>query len=123
MCIRDREWTARIPKQQITRNDGGYHSSYAMSIVKDKFYFVFNDNFKNYEPKKKADKWYSYTGRNSVITLAEVSKDGEVALNPLFSETDASITTRPKVCKQIGRDEMLIYGERGRKFRFGNLVF
>ena len=117
------EWTARIPKQQITRNDGGYHSSYAMSIVKDKFYFVFNDNFKNYEPKKKADKWYSYTGRNSVITLAEVSKDGEVALNPLFSETDASITTRPKVCKQIGRDEMLIYGERGRKFRFGNLVF
>lgn len=117
------EWTARIPKQQITRNDGGYYSSYAMSIVKDKFYFVFNDNFKNYEPNKKPNKWYTYTGRNSVITLAEINKDGEVAVHPLFAETEASITTRPKVCKQIGRQEMLVYGERGRKFRFGNLVF
>jgi len=117
------EWTARIPKQQISTNDGGYFSSYAMSIVKDKFYFVFNDNIKNYEPKKNPDKWYSYTGRNSVITLAEVNKDGAVDLQPLFGETEASIITRPKVCKQVGRNDMIIYGERGRNFRFGNLVF
>ena len=117
------EWTARIPKQQITTNDGGYFSSYAMSIVKDKFYFVFNDNFKNYEPKKNPNKWYTYTGRNSVITLAEINKNGEVNLEPLFSDTEASITTRPKVCKQVGRNDMIIYGERNRNFRFGNLVF
>ncbi len=117
------EWTARIPKQQITRNDGGYFSSYAMSIVKDKFYFVFNDNIKNYDPKKKEDKWYSYTGRNSVITLAEINQNGEVAIEPLFGNTEAGVTTRPKVCQQVGRNEMIIYGERGRKYRFGNLVF
>lgn len=116
------EWTARIPKQQVTRNDGGYYSSYAMSIANGKFYFVYNDNFKNFEPKKKPDKWYSYTGRNSVITLAEVNKEGQVEFYPLFSETEASVTTRPKVCKQVGRQEMLIYGERGRKFRFGSLT-
>ncbi len=116
------EWTARIPKQQTTRNDGGYFSSYAMSIVKDKFYFVYNDNYKNFDPKKKG-KYYSFTGRNAVITLAEINKNGAVVINPLFSDTEASITTRPKVCKQIGRDEMLIYGERGRNYRFGNLVF
>lgn len=117
------EWTARIPKQQVTRNDGGYYSSYAMSIVKDKFYFVFNDNYKNYDPNKKPNKWHTYTGRNSIITLAAIDKNGEVALNPLFADTEASITTRPKVCKQIGSKEMLIYGERGRNFRFGALLF
>lgn len=116
------EWTARIPKQQITTNDGGYFSSYAMSIVKDKFYFVYNDNYKNFDPSKKG-KQYSFTGRNAVITLAEINKNGTVVINPLFSDTDASITTRPKVCKQIGRNEMLIYGERGRNYRFGNLLF
>ena len=116
------EWTARVPKQQITTNDGGYFSSYAMSIVKDKFYFVYNDNYKNFDPSKKG-KFYSFSGRNAVITLAEINKNGAVVINPLFSDTDASITTRPKVCKQIGRDEMLIYGERGRNYRFGNLIF
>ena len=116
------EWTARVPKQQVTTNDGGYFSSYAMSIVKDKFYFVYNDNYKNFDPSKKG-KFYSFTGRNAVITLAEINKNGAVAINPLFGETDASITTRPKVCKQIGRNEMLIYGERGRNYRFGNLLF
>ncbi len=116
------EWTARIPKQQITTDDGGYFSSYAMSIVKDKFYFVYNDNYKNFDPSKKG-KQYSFKGTNAVITLAEISKNGTVVINPLMSQTDASITLRPKVCTQIGRNELLIYGERGRKYRFGNLVF
>jgi hypothetical protein len=117
------EWTARIPKQQVTSNDGGYFSSYAMSIVRDKFYFVYNDNYKNHDPKRKDNKWYNYNGRNSVITLAEVSKDGAVRINPVYNNREAGITTRPKICKQIGRNQMLIYGEKGRKYRFGNLTF
>ena len=117
------EWTARIPKQQVTTDDLGYFSSYAMSIVKDKFHFVFNDNPKNYDPKDKSNKLYNYNGRNSVITLATVDRNGGVEINPIFSNRQAGITTRPKICKQIGRDEMLIYGERGRKYRFGSLKF
>ncbi|MEM6317560.1 MAG: hypothetical protein AAF960_07805 [Bacteroidota bacterium] len=116
------EWTARIPKQQVTTNDGGYFSSYAMSIVRDKFYFVFNDNPKNYDPNT-GNKLFNYNGRNSVITLAEVNKDGGVAINPVFDNREAGITTRPKICQQVGRNEMLIYGERGRTYRFGSLKF
>ena len=117
------EWTARIPKQQVTTNDGGYFSSYAMSIIKDKFYFVFNDNPKNYDPNDKSDHLHGYNGRNSVITLAAVDKNGGVTMDPIFDNRQAGITTRPKICKQIGRNEMLIYGERGRKYRFGSLKF
>lgn len=117
------EWTARIPKSQETTNDGGYFSSYAMSIVKDKFYFVFNDNPKNYDPNDKGNKLYNYNGRNSVITLAAVDKNGQVDMHPIYDNRQAGITTRPKICKQISRNEMLIYGERGRKYRFGRLKF
>lgn len=117
------EWTARIPKQQVTTNDGGYSSSYAMSIVRDKFYFIFNDNFKNYDPNRKDNKFYSYNGRNSVIALAEVSKDGSVSVNPIISGDNAAMTSLPKIGKQISRNEMLVYGEKGRRYRFGNLKF
>jgi hypothetical protein len=41
------EWTEKIPKRQRTTNDGGFFSSYALSVVKDKLYFVFNDHPKN----------------------------------------------------------------------------
>ena len=115
------EWAARIPKHQETTNDGGYFSSYAMSVVRDKFHFVFNDNPKNYDPNDKSNRLYSYDGRNAVITLATIDKNGQVDMEPIFDNRQAGITTRPKICKQIGRNEMLIYGERGRKYRFGSL--
>jgi len=41
------EWTKKIAKRQPSSNDGGFFSSYSLSIVKDKMYFVFNDSPKN----------------------------------------------------------------------------
>jgi len=114
------EWTARIPKHQETTNDGGYFSSYAMSVVRDKFHFVFNDNPKNYNAKDKSNRLYNYDGRNSIISLATIDRNGQVSMSPIFDNQQAGITTRPKICKQIGRNEMLIYGERGKKYRFGS---
>ncbi len=94
-----------------------------MSIVRDKFFFVFNDNPKNYAPDKKSNKFYNFNGRNSVIAFAEISKNGSVSIRPIFSAKGVSVVARPKICKQVGRNEMMIYGERGRKYRFGSLKF
>jgi hypothetical protein len=58
-----------------------------------------------------------------VITLAEVTKDGELSIYPLQSNRDADVLTRPKISKQIGRKEMAIYGEWGRTYRFGTIEF
>jgi len=115
------EWTARIPKKQVTVNDNGYFSSYAMSTVRDKLYFVFNDNGRNFDPD--SDRLYNFNGRNSVIALATVDIRGNVDIKPLFSNRDADVITRPKVCRQIGPREMAIYGERGRTYRFASLKF
>jgi len=117
------EWSARIPKRQETMNDGGYYSSYAMSIVRDKIYFVFNDNGKNFQTKKRPNKVYFFNGRNSIIALAEVSRDGSVMTYPLFRNREAGTLTRPKICKQTARNKMTIYGETGRKYRFAKLEF
>jgi len=115
------EWATRIPKRQRTINDNGYFSSYAHSIVRDKIYFVYNDNRRNFPPEGR--RVYNFDGRHSIIALAEVSKDGSVRTFPLYNNRDADIITRPKVCKQTGKKEMKIYGEYGRNYRFANLKF
>ena len=118
------EWAARIPKRQETRNDGGYYSSYAMSIVRDKLYFIYNDNPRNLnEAKRKSGRIYNYNGSDSIISLAQINIKGEVNTFPLAYNRDQGVMTRPKMCKQIGKKEMAIFGERGRGYRFGKLIF
>lgn len=117
------EWAARIPKKQETRNDGGYYSSYAMSIVRDKLFFVYNDNARNFGDNKKSNRLYNYNGDDSVISLAQINMQGKVTTYPLASNRDAGVISRPKMCKQIGKKEMAIFGERGRGYRFGKLKF
>ncbi|MEN0004454.1 MAG: hypothetical protein AAF798_09930 [Bacteroidota bacterium] len=115
------EWATRIPKRQETVNDGGYYSSYAMSIVRDKIYFIFNDNPRNFNPD--SNRLYNYNGKSSVIALVELRKDGEYSAFPLFNNRDADVVTRPIICKQIGSRKMMIYGEWGSRYRFGTLEF
>jgi hypothetical protein len=115
-------WTARIPKSQMTRNDGGIYSSYAMSIVADKLFFIYNEDPRNLDPNRK--KIYSESpDKTSVVVLAEVNKEGHVRRAPLFKNKEEGVVTRPKICRQIGRREMAIYGESGRNYRFGALSF
>ena len=116
------EWATRIPKRQETINDGGYFSSYAMSIVRDRIYFIFNDNSRNFD-NDGSTRLYNFNGSNSIITLAEVRKDGNLLMYPLFRNRAAGTITRPKICKQIGSRRMMIYGEKGRTFKFAELTF
>ncbi|MAT53120.1 MAG: hypothetical protein CMN32_01470 [Saprospirales bacterium] len=118
----DLQWTARIPKWQETRNDGGYYSSYAMSIVRDKLYFLFNDDARNFDPKRKGDRIYKYTGSNEMMVLAEMNLQGDVQTYPVISG-DGGVTLRPKMCKQTGLRELLLFGEAKRGFRLGKMIF
>ena len=40
-------WATKIPKNQVTTDDGGYFSSYAFMVTGSNIYIVFNDNPKN----------------------------------------------------------------------------
>lgn len=116
------DWSSRIEKRQHTINDSGYFSSYAMAITKNKLYFVYNENPKNLlennyrEPR-------SFNGSWSVIALAEIDMKGEVEVYSIESNKKLGIISRPKVCAQVSKDKMAIYGEKKSKYRFGLLRF
>ena len=117
------EWASRIPKRQVTVDDGGYFSSYAMAIIRDRIVFIYNDNDRNLDPSNNGNRIYNFNGSNSIIAMTEVYIDGSSKTFPLFRNREAAIITRPKFCKQISGRSMVVYGERGRKYKFGRLAF
>ncbi len=117
-------WAKRIPKRQRSKNDGGRHSSYTMSVAKGKMFFVFNDNPKNLHKKSSDQRIHNFTkGKESVVVLVSVDGSGEMKKEPLFQVKDTKTITKPKVCEQISRDQMIIYSEKNRKATFARLTF
>jgi len=95
-----------------------------MSVAKGKMFFVFNDNPKNLHKKSNDQRIHNFTkGRESVVVLVTLNGQGEVKKEPLFQVRDTKTITKPKVCEQISRDQMIIYSEKNRKATFARLTF
>ncbi len=117
------EWATKIPKEQHTINDWGLNSSYALAVVDDKLFFIFNDNPKNLYYKG-TGAVQRYTGRkNSIVTVVEVDNDGKKNRAALYKTSDFTVATRPKVCEQISNNEMIIFGQKKKTQQFGKATF
>jgi hypothetical protein len=117
------DWNIKIPKRQVTKSDGGFYSSYALSVVNDKLYFIFNDNPKNLFYKGEG-KIYNYNAnKESLIVLVELDSSGKLTKESLFSSKEVEIFTRPKVGEQISSDEMILYGQKKKKKQFVRITF
>jgi hypothetical protein len=113
-------WATKIPKQQVTTDDGGYFSSYEDAVVGDKIFLVFNDNPDNLlitDPKKIKN----FNGRASAATLVTLTSDGKWKKSLLFSNKEEGVILRPKVCEQINQNQFFLYAERGKNFIIGRI--
>ncbi|MBL4709445.1 MAG: hypothetical protein JKY48_13490 [Flavobacteriales bacterium] len=123
------DWTEKIAKRQHTVNDGGFYSSYSLSVVNDNLYFVFNDNIKNlfgntYSGKDKGKiKYFTKKAKESVAVLVEVDGDGRQVKEALFSAKETDLLIRPKVCEQTSDNELIIYGQKRKNQRLGKITF
>jgi hypothetical protein len=117
------EWTEKIGKIQATTNDHGFFSSYALSVVKDKLYFVFNDNPKNLFYTGEGKLYNFIRNKESLVVLVTIDSEGNQKREALFSMREADILTRPKVCEQISATEMVVFGQRKKSHRLGKITF
>jgi hypothetical protein len=115
------QWANKISKRQITSNDGGFYSSYTFSVVKDKMYFIFNDNPKNLQNKAN-DKLYNFALKGGVVVLVEMDKHGNMQKQALFNAREAEVITRPKVCEQVSANDVVIFGQKRRHTNLPNLL-
>ncbi len=117
-------WSKKIPKKQRTSNDSGFFSSYVLSLVDDKMYFVFNDNPKNLYATEKSSGIFYFTGRKeSLVTMVEMDQNGNQTREALFSTRDAEILIRPKVSEQISERKLVLYGQKKKTHKFILLDF
>jgi len=98
-------WNTFVPKWQ--RSTNAIYSSFSKAVIRDKIYFVFNESI----------------NRRSDVMLATVHADGRVDMKDMFKNKESGVIIRPSVCEQVDKNEMIIYGEYGRKYKFGRITF
>lgn len=116
------EWASKVPKRQISAESSGFYCSYALAIVDDKIYFLFNDDPKNVDYDVSGRLKY-FNGRESIVTMVEVNAQGKVTRYPLLNTFGLDVITRPKVCEQISDNEMILFGQRKKTQQFARLTF
>ncbi len=112
------EWTEKIHKDQVTVNDQGFYSSYQLSKVDDKLYFLFNDHKDNLNLK--AEDRREFNARGGVINLVEVDRNGNQKKYPLYDQLFKEPMIRPLISRQL-RNEIIMVGIFGREQRIGKV--
>lgn len=118
-------WSKKVTKKQNS-TDGGYYSSYTPAIIYDKFYLFYNDHAKNLfkENTNNKDRTYDLMLNNDAIfAMSVITPQGNLKQFKLFRAGESEVFMRPQVIQQISANEILIYGDKQRKTRFGKIVF
>jgi len=116
-------WQTKIPKEQYTRDDGGYASSYQFALINNnKLYFIFND--KPATAYKAARKKGKNTKREyNKVVMYEVDENGTVKNETLFNTKDYGMLTMPKNSKQMDSKNVVLYNEYGKQQQFIRISF
>jgi len=126
-------WTAKIPKHQISYNDGGPFSSYIINVERDKVYLVFNDhrnNVENWNEGKEIQKMGS--PRSSITVVVSINNQGIMKREQLFSAKESNVVFRPKSSwynrDTRGSNRIYLFGLNYKlfsraKFKLGSLTF
>ncbi len=129
----DFAWVKKIPKHQVSANDGGYLSSFAEYCNESKLVLLFNDNLKNYneggnfiEPDQYRDIEYaSYRKKTNCVAKVELDlATGESTRSTFFGRAEAEAIAIPKLFNtDYNTGEMLMVLRMGTKEKFGLLKF
>lgn len=117
------EWAEKIPKRQVSTNDGGFYSSYHLSVVKDKLYFVFNDNPKNLFNKGDGKMKNYILNKECLVVLITMDGRGKFKKEALFDARGTGVYIRPKVGRQISFDETILFGQKKKKQKLAKVTF
>lgn len=113
------EWNARIPKKSVDTQEGNY-LSYALAVKGNQVYVLYNENPGNLaitDPTKLKNVNIS----SSIAVLANINSKGVVSRETLFNTKESQCYLRPKTCKQVNLQELIIFGVKGKNSQWGKL--
>ena len=71
----------------------------------------------------KNNKTRTFKGLQSVIALTHIDENGKAESFPIAINEEQGVLFQPGLTSSFGKDKKIIYGEKGKNFRFGILTF
>lgn len=122
------DWVKKMPKTQISGNDGGFLSSVSSFMKDGKMMIIFNDNRKNYDLKgdyNGENVQTSYSKKTSVVAYAEVDlESGDIIRKLVFGPEVLNQYAVPKSFEvDLNTNQVWMMFRPGKKkFQFGKLA-
>jgi hypothetical protein len=101
------DWQNIIRKKQVSKEDKGVNSSFALVTSKQSLYFLFNEDI----------------AQNSNVLQYQVLVDGSLDRKSLFTPSQQEVELRPSAGKQIAFNEIIIPSIYRRAIAFVRVVF
>lgn len=120
------KWAVKVPKKQVSINDNGTYSSYALTWNNEFVHLVFNDDADNLERLQldpDADVQTMNNIKKSSATWVAIDRNGNQKRETLFRAKDAFTLLRPKIHMGSRNGELVLYAQYRRKYRFGLINF
>ena len=117
-------WTVRVPKEQVSVNDRGPFSSYALLAAGDEVHIVFNDDPGNAallteNPAARPEAMNAT--KRSTAALVSLDADGKMTRQNLFRNAETDVILRPKIWLDGGVGELFLFAQQRKTYRFGLL--
>lgn len=115
------EWKIRVPKRQLTRNDNGAYSSFALGLIHGKVVLLYNENTRNLQIKSSnAHGFMSDPGKSTVVAV-EIDPNGHTSKHVLFSNLKRRSWFKPRLYYQYNHQSLVLFSHRVRIYQFGEL--
>lgn len=96
-------------------------ASFIPAVADDQIFLIYNDHIDNLT-ETAGDRIKNFTmGSNSATTLVIVDQNGNVSKRELEQGSSQGVYIQPGDCVQFAEDELIIYAEKNKKFRWGRL--
>jgi hypothetical protein len=117
-------WTKKIPKKQMSTNDDGYYSSYAIAHTANEVFILFNDNPRNTPDFRNSGKevYVMSKASRSNAMLVRFGQEGNFTYQSLFSGKSMDLILRPKMFYQVSSQRLVLYSQQGSRYKFGSLL-
>lgn len=101
------DWTNIIRKRQISKEDNGAYSSYALANGAERIFFIYNEDI----------------SQNSNVMQYEMLADGTLNRKSLFNPAKQEVELRPQAARQVAFNEIIIPSIHKRSLSFISIVF
>jgi hypothetical protein len=116
-------WTEKIKKNQHTINDGGFYSSFVLTVKDDQMFFVFNDNPRNIINQGGGTTQGAFKEKEIALAVHSLEQDGFSEREMLFSRARKELIAAPLASEQITDDELIIFCQKKKKQQFVKVTF